>query len=133
MPTWLVLEDEPSLHEMLLAMTHVLGAEGLAFINGEDALAWIETVDTGQFSGELPELALVDIRMPGAVSGLEVSARLRYSHALSRIPIVLLTAYHMSAADEQTAIEQSGADALVYKPLPKFDEFRDLLRGLLSA
>ncbi|MFO7321786.1 MAG: response regulator [Chloroflexota bacterium] len=132
MSTWMVVEDEPDIYEVLLAMFEMWGIEGVAFVDGEEAVTWIEEVDKGQFLGELPELALLDIRLPGAISGPMVGDRLRKSPLLEHITVVLTTAYKLSPEQERQAIEQAGADKLIYKPLPKFHDLKRLLEDLIA-
>jgi CheY-like chemotaxis protein len=127
--TWMVVEDEPDIYELLLAMFEMWGIEGVAFV--EEAITWIEEADKGT-PGELPELALLDIRLPGNVSGPMVGERIRKSKALNRMAIVLITAYKLTIDEEQAFIKQSGADRLLYKPLPKFNELKKILEEVLS-
>jgi CheY-like chemotaxis protein len=128
----MVVEDEPDVYDMVLAMYETLGIDGVAFTTGEEAIDWIEEVETAGRAAELPELALLDIRLPGEVSGPLVGARLRQSKVLGGIGIVLMTAYKLSAQDERAAVEQSGADLLLYKPLPELRSFGDLMRQTLK-
>jgi CheY-like chemotaxis protein len=130
--TWMVVEDEPDIYELLLAMFEMWGIEGVAFVDGEEAVAWIDEVNKGKFPGELPELALLDIRLPGVISGPMVGERLRSGPALENITIVLTTAYKLSVEEEKEVLEQSGADRLIYKPLPKFHELKQLLEELIA-
>jgi CheY-like chemotaxis protein len=130
--TWMVVEDEPDIYEVLLALFEMWGIEGVAFVDGEEAIAWIEDVDKGKHPGELPELALLDIRLPGSVSGPEVGERLRKSTALEQMTVVLTTAYRLSPDQEREVIAQAGADHLIYKPLPKFQELKRLLEDLIA-
>jgi len=88
---------------VLLAMFEIWGIEGVAFVDGGEAVSWIEGVDQGRIRGELPELAILDIRLP-EMSGPAVGHRLRQSPILGEIAIVLITAYHMSPDEEQAAI-----------------------------
>ncbi|HLU12175.1 MAG TPA: response regulator [Oceanobacillus sp.] len=132
MSTWMVVEDEPDIYEVLLAMFEMWGIEGVAFVDGEEAVAWIDEVDRGEFEGELPELALLDIRLPGSISGPMVGERLRKSPILQHSAIVLSTAYRLSAEEEKGVIERAGADHLMYKPLPKFNELKKLLEGIIA-
>lgn len=132
MTTWMVVEDEPDLYEMLLAMSEMFGIDGQAFVDGEEAIAWIDDVDRGYFQGELPELALLDIRLPSEISGVGIGARLRTSPYLRDTVIVLMTAYKLTVDQEKKMLEQSGADLLVYKPLPKFSEFYEKLQALIK-
>ena len=118
MTTWMIVEDEPGIYEMLLAMSEVLGNEGIAFVDGDEAIAWVDEVDSGHFEGELPELALVDIRLPTSTSGPMVGARLRKSPNVGQMGVILMTAYHLKEEERQELIAQAGADLLLTKPLP---------------
>jgi CheY-like chemotaxis protein len=128
----MVVEDEPDIYEVLLAMFEMWGIEGVAFVDGEEAAAWIEDVNAGRFQGELPELALLDIRLPGKISGPEVGERLRKSPVLGQIAIVLSTAYRLSADEERRVIQQADADKLMYKPLPRFTELQQVLEEVIA-
>ena len=77
-------------------------------------------------------LALLDIRLPGNVSGPMVGERIRKSKALKGMAIVLITAYKLTAEEERTVVKQAGADKLLYKPLPKFSELKKILETVLS-
>ena len=132
MSTWMVVEDEPDIYEVLLAMFEMWGIEGVAFVDGEEAIAWIDDVDGGRYRGELPELALLDIRLPGAVSGSQVGERLRKSPVLGDVAIVLSTAYKLTVEEETEVIKQADADKLMYKPLPKFNELQKQLEKVIA-
>lgn len=132
MTTWMVVEDEPGLYDMVLAMYDTLGVNGIAFASGEEAIEWIEAVENGHFQDEIPELALLDIRLPGDVSGPDVGARMRASKLLNDTAIVLMTAYHLSSQDEEHVLALSGSDGLLYKPLPTLAEFDKVLRGYIA-
>ncbi len=131
MPTWMVVEDEPDIYDVLLAMFEIWGIEGVAFVDGAEAVSWIEDVDQGRVRGELPELAILDIRLP-EVSGPEVGARLRRSPILGDIAIVLITAYRLSPAEEAAVIAQAQADLLMYKPLPVMAELRTAMDDVIA-
>jgi CheY-like chemotaxis protein len=128
MGRWMIVEDEPDLYDMLLAMTDVMGVDGLAFANGEDAVDWIEDVDSKSLSTDLPELALLDVRLPGDVKGPHVGARLRQSRILGEITIVLMTAYRVSPKEEKAMLKEAGAEMMLYKPLPRLSEFTALMK-----
>ncbi|MEL6151504.1 MAG: response regulator [Chloroflexota bacterium] len=128
MSTWMVVEDEPDIYEVLLLMLEAFGVEGLAFVDGEEAVEWVDDVDNGYYHGELPSVALLDIRLPGQVNGLTVGERLRNSpHIGDNIKIVLVTAYKLTPQEEQEAMSIAGADRLIYKPIPRFEEFRQII------
>ena len=128
----MVVEDEPDIYEVLLAMFGIWGIEGVAFVDGEEAINWIDDVDNHRFQGELPELALLDIRLPGDVQGPVVGERLRKSKILGNIAIILITAYKLSPAEEEAMKKKAGADKLLYKPLPKISELQHLLEELIA-
>lgn len=133
MSTWMVVEDEPDIYEVLLAMFEMWGIEGVAFVDGEEAISWIEDVDSGKFKGELPELALLDIRLPGNVSGADVAIKLRASPILGKGAIVFATAYRLNAEEYEDIMKRTDADKLMYKPLPRFNELQKILEEVLAA
>ncbi|MBX3066858.1 MAG: response regulator [Anaerolineae bacterium] len=131
MATWMVVEDEPDIYDVLLAMFELWGIEGVAFVDGGEAVAWIDSVDRGEVVGDLPELAILDIRLP-EVSGPEIGARLRQSERLRSIAVVLVTAYRLKPEDEAAARAKADADLLLYKPLPPMPEFRKMLDTIID-
>jgi CheY-like chemotaxis protein len=130
--TWMVVEDEPDLYDMVLTMYEMLGIEGVAFTDGEEAVTWIEEVERGEYRRELPELALLDIRLPGKVTGPMVGARLRECAPMNNMAIVLMTAYKLSPQEEKAVQKQAGSNLLLYKPLPRLDDFRTVLEKLVK-
>lgn len=127
----MVVEDEPDIYELLLAMFEIWGIEGVAFVDGEEAIAWVEEADKDAPS-DVPELALLDIRLPGNVSGPMVGERLRKSPLLKNVAIVLITAYKLTAEEEKVVMEQAGGDKLLNKPLPGFAELKAILETTIA-
>ena len=132
MSTWMVVEDEPDIYELLLAMFEMWGIEGVAFVDGEEAISWIDEADKGA-NGELPELALLDIRLPGTVKGPDVGARIRKSPVLQGMAIVMITAYKLSDEERDEVMKTAGADLLLNKPLPTFGELKKLLETAIAG
>lgn len=132
MGRWMIVEDEPDLYDMLLTMTDLMGVDGVAFANGEDAAAWIEDVEANRLSSELPELALLDIRLPGPLSGADVAARLRQSEVLGGTTIVLMTAFRLSPSEEKALLKASNAELLIYKPLPRLSDFQAQMKQAIA-
>ncbi|MBE0688805.1 MAG: response regulator [Anaerolineae bacterium] len=130
MTTYMIVEDEPDLYDMLMAMSSVLGVDEVAFSTGEEAVMWIEEAEAGHFEDEVPVLGLIDLRLPGEIDGVMVAERLRKSLPLHNMAVVLMTAYHLSPAEERNFMERADADLLVYKPLPTFPVLRDILRTI---
>jgi CheY-like chemotaxis protein len=130
----MIVEDEPDVYDLLLATAEMWGHGGEAFSDGEEAVAWIDRIDHSRRkpTSALPELALLDIRLPGEISGSMVGARLRKSPQLRDIVIVLITAYKLSPEEEESLIAQAGADLLLYKPLPRYDRLKRMLEDLIA-
>jgi signal transduction histidine kinase len=75
-----------------------------------------------------PDLVLLDIRLPD-ISGIEVCRRLRADSTTQRIPIVHISATHITAADEASSLD-AGADIYLAEPVgPK--ELSAAVRTLL--
>ncbi len=98
----LVVEDEPSFHEVLSYQLVREGYEVSVAENGDDGLALFER--------EGADLVLLDLMLPGT-PGTEVCRRLR---ARSRVPIIMLTAKD-GEVDKVVGLEL-GADDYVTKP-----------------
>ncbi len=130
MATWMLVEDEPDLYDMIVAMYSMLGVGGVAFVTGEEVFEWIDDVEAGRYDGEMPELALIDIRLPDRINGINVSKRLRASKALGNMALILMTAYRLSPEQEAQALEEASADLLLYKPLPAFNQLQKMLEDV---
>jgi len=126
----MVVEDEPDIYELLLAMFEIWGIRGVAFVDGPEAVAWVDDVDQGRVRGELPEVALLDVRLP-QLSGPHVAQRLRRSSRLGQIGIVLITAYRLSPDDEKLVMAEAQADLLLFKPLPSLAELREMIERVI--
>lgn len=128
----MVVEDEPDIYEVLLAMFEMWGIEGVAFVDGEEAVAWIEDVDKGRYVTEMPELALIDIRLPGDINGVQVGERLRQSKQLGHMAIILTTAHRFSPEYIDESVQRTQADHFIQKPLPKFNELQGILENIIA-
>lgn len=130
--TWLLVEDDSEIRTLVAMMMTVWGESPLPFPDGRTAWAWLDSVDAGTYTGDLPDLALMDIRMPG-YTGDQLAARIRQTEPLKDIPIILMTAFTLSDADVLLLREQIGIDHLLNKPLPDFNDFRALLYEVRDA
>lgn len=113
-PLIAIVEDEPDIYEVMLALVDLWGYEPIGYVDGEQALADIPK--------QLPDLVLLDIRLPGDLSGLDVLQQLRAMPLTATMPIVIMTAY--SAPDITARAMQAGATDFMFKPLPKSDELK---------
>lgn len=128
---WLIAEDEADIRNLLQMLFMTWGHQALAFENGQKVWNWLDTVETGSYTDPLPELALLDIRMPGK-RGDELARRMHNMPALRSMPVVLMTAYALS--DEQAAeMLAHGADLIIHKPLPDFDRLRAVLHDVVYS
>lgn len=132
MKPWLVVEDELDIRTIIKFLFTTWGHTPMEFKNGYEAFEWLNQVEAGSYSGELPELALMDIRMPGHFGNV-IARRMRTIPALKSLPIVLMTAFTTTEADRQRMIEEDGVDLVIAKPLPEMDQLKTLLDGVYAS
>jgi len=101
-PTILVVDDEPSIREVV---SIYLSRAGYRVLVAEDGQAALRILDE-----EPPNLVVLDLMLP-QVDGLEITRRLR---ATGDIPIIMLTA-RREETDRILGLEM-GADDYVVKP-----------------
>ena len=101
----LVVEDEPSIHELISINLVMAGYEVIVAESAEQALSLIRN--------ELPDLALLDWMLPGA-SGIDLARQLRSEPRTRELPIIMLTA----RGEEQDKLRglETGADDYITKP-----------------
>jgi CheY-like chemotaxis protein len=127
---WLVVEDEPSIRLVVSTLIKMWGRTPLVFEDGHQAYRWLDEVQAGTYNKPLPELALLDIRMPGP-QGYEIGERLRSIGATSKIPIVMMTAWRLSP-EETERVDRAKPDKKIDKPLPMPEDFKKLLEKVLE-
>ena len=98
-----IVEDDASIRTMLEYYLTSLQYEVSAFESGEDFFA----------SGVRPELAILDVMLPG-MDGVEILRRLRSDSELRDVSVIMLTA--RSAEMDKVAGLDAGADDYVTKP-----------------
>jgi CheY-like chemotaxis protein len=128
---WLIAEDEGDIRNLIMMMAQVWGHKTMLFESGEKAWEWLDQVQAGQFQGDLPEFALMDIRMPGK-RGNEISKRIRETEPIKDIPIVLMTAFVMGEDEMEVMRKEYGVDYVINKPLPDFDRLRVVLHDIIE-
>lgn len=126
--TWLIAEDEADIRNLVALMCQAWGHIPLAFENGQRVWDWLDSIEQGT-SVTVPELILMDIRMPGK-KGNELAHRMRQLSVLEGTPIVLMTAYTLSDSERQEMITNDGVDLILAKPLPDFDQLRTILHNV---
>ena len=127
--TWMVVEDDTAIRNVIETMCELWDFNILSFKDGFDATSYLKKSDPPT---PLPDVALLDIRMPGPW-GHEIGAHIRKHPLLQNIGVLLMTAYELPGEDEKRYLESSGADRLVYKPLPPMDELLELINEIINA
>ena len=124
---WILLDDDRALLEIVTTLADIWGKEPLALRGGNEAMAWLKDFREGRYAGQTPELALMDIRMPGGPQGDEVAREMRMTSGLRRMAIVLMTANFYDGTQESHLLAETGADAFVRKPFPVLDDLKKTL------
>ncbi len=101
----LIVEDEPSLTEVLSYNLRREGYETVVAHEGQDGLRKAQKL--------LPDLIILDLMLPG-LDGVEICRALRASKPTAAIPIVMLTA--RAEETDQVIGFATGADDYVTKP-----------------
>lgn len=127
--TWMLVEDDGAIRDVIEMMCELWGFKVLSFRDGFQAVDYLKNE---ALAAPLPEVALLDIRMPGPW-GHEISARIRQHPQLKHIGIILMTAYELPGQDEEKYLESSGADKLLFKPLPPMDELLIQVQEAIKA
>lgn len=120
-PTILVVEDEPHIREVLSGLLGALGYRLLLAASAEQALDVVNVVS--------PDLVLTDVHL-GAMSGVELCARLKADPRYELMPVVILTA--VGDLEARVAGLAAGADDFFTKPV-EFVELRTRLAALLRV
>jgi two-component system OmpR family response regulator len=115
----LVVEDDADIRDLLTTILGTAVDEVLSCIDGQEAL---ELAASRQL-----DLVVLDLALPGGLSGLDVLTRLRASG--NRAKTMLLSAY--AGADDRAAALAAGADAFVAKPF-KITDLVEQVRSLTT-
>ena len=117
----LVVEDDDEVRSLLAEALVGLGYRVHTTASAEEALVALETAP--------PDLVLTDVNM-GAMSGVELCARIKADPRLALLPVVILTAVH--DLDARVAGLAAGADDFFAKPFELL-ELRTRLSALLRV
>lgn len=111
----LLVEDHADCRNILSLQARALGYEIIEAENGTDGVE--------KAIRELPDLIVMDLRMPG-VDGIEATRRLKSNSQTSRIPIIVYTAW--AGEFWQKEAIAAGAAMVLSKP-ESFSALGDLL------
>jgi len=104
--TVMIVDDNPTMVEMLSMALNIFGHNALAAYSGEEALKRIPS--------EAPEVVFMDLTMPG-IDGYETLRRLRALPRGGDVPVFVITA--AAEADLEERVLLAGANGLLRKPL----------------
>ncbi len=119
----LVVDDKEDSRVLVGKVLRVFGYEVIGAGTGEDAVNMAQT--------ELPDLILMDIRLPGGIDGLEATRRIRGLSQLAHIPILAMTA-RVRPEDMQRALDM-GCDGFVRKPIDIDELPKDVAKHIARA
>jgi two-component system phosphate regulon response regulator PhoB len=105
LPNILVVEDEPSIQELITINLKMAGYRVTGAESAEQASSLIQN--------ELPDMVLLDWMLPGS-SGIDLARRLRAESRTRELPIIMLTA-RGEEEDKLRGLE-TGADDYITKP-----------------
>jgi CheY-like chemotaxis protein len=128
--TWLIAEDETDIRNLLDMMCQVWGHTTLTFENGQKVWDWLDSIEADKMAA-IPELVLMDIRMPGK-KGNEIAGRMRQLEHFRGTPIVLMTAFALNERDRAELMESYGVTHILNKPLPDFEQLRHILHKMVD-
>ncbi len=106
MATVMVVDDNPTMVEMLSMALNIFGHNALTAYSGEEALERIP--------GDLPDVVLLDLTMPG-IDGYETLRRMRAMPAGRTLPVFVITA--AAELDLEERVLLAGGTGLLRKPI----------------
>jgi len=83
-PVALIVEDDRDIVALFRHVLDIAGYQTEIVMNGVEAMERVEKL--------LPNIVLLDLQLPG-MSGVEILKRMRTEERMSRIPVVVITAY----------------------------------------
>src|SRR5574341_608720 len=129
---WMVVDDDATTRSIFTMFLAMWGVTPLIFQSGEEASEWLDQVERGEWNWEMPEVALIDLRLPG-ILGHTLGQRMRQVSATRTIPLILMSAYYMDNADRMEIHRAAQPDRIISKPLPMPDDFRALIEETITS
>ncbi|MCL5883637.1 MAG: response regulator [Actinobacteria bacterium] len=106
--TIMIVDDNDDVRRLVRKVLERSGFDVAEAVDGENALGQLD-------EGLVPDLVLMDIRLPGKFDGLETTCRLKDNSRMQRVPVVALSASVLDR-DRQQALA-SGCSGFIAKPI----------------
>ena len=119
----LVVDDKKESVRLVRKVLEARGYEISSAYTGEDAIRVAQM--------ELPDLILMDIRLPGGIDGLEATRRIKAMPQLAHIVILALTA-SVGPEDKHRALD-AGSAGFIRKPVDIDEIQREVAQHLSQA
>jgi CheY-like chemotaxis protein len=113
----MLVEDAADTCELITAVLEMAGHTVDAAVTGEEGFTKIQTLR--------PDVILMDMSLPGRLSGLDVVHMLRADSTFDETPILALTA-HALVDDRRRSLEV-GCDEHLTKPIFDLEEFNRIV------
>ena len=108
MPKILIIDDEPTMRELLMETLEELEDKGVEILIAEDGEEGVEIVRT-----EKPDFIILDVAMPG-INGFEVCDIVKNKLGMKDVYVLMLTASVMGLNKQN--YKDVGADIFMTKP-----------------
>lgn len=110
----LLVEDDAAHAEITRRNIEELGENLGTFVHVRDGQAALDHLEAVRAGGVLPDLILLDLRLP-RLDGLEVLSRVKSDSELKHIPVIVLTT--SDAEQDVSSAYQRGANSYLVKPV----------------
>lgn len=116
----LIVEDNPLNMKLFAAM---IAAQGHRVLQASDGSRGLDLAHR-----QHPDLIIMDIQLPGGISGLEVTTNLKADDTTRDIPIIATTAFALG--DDEEKIRASGCDGYMAKPIA-ISQFLEMVEAFI--
>jgi CheY-like chemotaxis protein len=113
----MLVEDAADTRDLVTAILEMAGHTVTSAVTGEEGITKIQTL--------LPDVILMDMSLPGKMSGLDVVHLLRADSAFDETPILALTAHAL--LDDRRRSLAVGCDEHITKPIFDLEEFAEIV------
>lgn len=120
LPKVMIVDDELSMRTHIKMMLENQGYDLQLLENGEQLIQRLA-------EGELPDLIILDVIMPG-LDGFSICKKIKTNHRWQPIPVIMVTV--MDAKEALVKGSESGADDFLQKPVNKL-ELQTRVRSML--